>query len=193
MAENKWLDFSENSESWRIISEWWKELSKDRGAESEDEPRKQDRAGRAELRRRKDIPSVIFVPAYQRLRVALLDENYSFSDDGLAAIAGLLAQVETDAPDKPFAAQMAEKKPDSDKPKLSELRFRRLLKLDNRRELYRPLIRVIHHLNRTANIRNLAESVIFWSEKTRKWWANDYYRAALKSGEQNQSKKGEQQ
>jgi CRISPR system Cascade subunit CasB len=64
---------------------------------------------------------------------------------------------------------------EGDKPKVSGLRFRRLLSIENHDELYQAMIRIIRLLDNNANIYDLAKKVYWWNEKTKKRLAYDYY------------------
>jgi CRISPR system Cascade subunit CasB len=58
---------------------------------------------------------------------------------------------------------------------VSELRFRRLLRIDSREELYHPMIRVVSLLDQATNVERLAHDVFFWGTDIRKRWAQDYF------------------
>ena len=70
-----------------------------------------------------------------------------------------------------FAKQMTK----SDKPAVSESRFRRVLEITDRDELYVSLIRLIRILGGNVNLRDLAESVYWWNKNTKKDWAYSYW------------------
>ena len=73
---------------------------------------------------------------------------------------------------------MATPKAGSDRARVSGLRFRRLLKISDREELYQPLIRIVRLLGGQANILSLADDIYFWGENVRKNWAYAYYETA---------------
>ncbi len=147
-----------------VLTEFWQGLEEDKGA-------------RAQLRRCKTPEEVVMVPAFHRLcrrvRPLMKGEREGW-EMRMAAIAGLLAHVRKLDPRKTLAEQMAEKKPGTDSPTVSELRFRRLLQRD-RRELYGTLIRMFGLLNKKANLFDLARSVYYWDDKERKRWAFAYF------------------
>jgi CRISPR system Cascade subunit CasB len=70
---------------------------------------------------------------------------------------------------------MGAKKKGSDQARVSDLRFRRILRLEEGDELYTTMIRVVRMLDDTVNVADLASSIFFWNEKTRKRWASQYY------------------
>ncbi len=154
--------FKQDSESGKALLDWWTALQKDPGE-------------RAELRRCHTLNEAVLTPAYQRLRIALI-KTLQGNEEGLAAVAGLLAHVKSPQ-FQPIARQMAEKK--NDKPVVSESRFRRLLKAKDQRELFIAMKRVLHLLDGNADLYTLAQAAYFWNERTRRDWANDYYLAAL--------------
>lgn len=136
-----------------IVLKWWKGLENDRG-------------GRAELRRAHNPTEVVFVPAYHRLYT-----EFGLPDkEALACVAGLCAHVKDHREGK-FAEHMTE----GDKPKVSPLRFRRLLAANEREELYHAMIRIIRLLGGKGNVVDLAKTVYWWNERTRKQLAYDYY------------------
>ena len=60
----------------------------------------------------------------------------------LPLIVGVLAHVEQDTPGCPVAKAMGMKKQGSDRPVMSDLRFRRVLRTEDSSELYISLIRI---------------------------------------------------
>jgi CRISPR system Cascade subunit CasB len=84
-----------------------------------------------------------------------------------------------------FATQLGSPNPGSEKARVSELRFRRILATDDVGELYTQLRRAISLLDGTANLIDLARVLFRWrpiAEQNpydpRKDWAYDYYAAA---------------
>ena len=153
-----------NKNDFDILFEWVKGLENDRG-------------GRAELRRAHSYDEVVFCSAYHRLYNRL---HWNDRDrDKLASIAGLVAHVKFNKDGVKLAEQMATPK-SGDKPVISGLRFRRILAIKERGELYVVLIRVIRMLGGTVNLRDLAESVYWWNTKTKKDWAYKYWEKAPK-------------
>lgn len=93
----------------------------------------------------------------------------------LPLIAGVLAHVEQDTPGCPVAKAMGMKKQGSDRPVMSDLRFRRLLRTEDSPELYIMMIRIIRMLGNKADVKDLVQSLYFWNDQTRKSWASQYY------------------
>jgi CRISPR system Cascade subunit CasB len=149
--------FDPDDELGRILLEWWKGLDKQRG-------------DRAQLRRARNPAEVVFVPAYHDLyhKLRLPDR------EALACVAGLCAHVENPNGNK-LAEQMAE---GSDKAKVSGLRFRRLLRIDDRDESYNAMRRMIKMLGGVVNIYDLARTVYWWNQQTKKQLAYEYYEHA---------------
>jgi len=157
---------TESQEASRIIKTWWQALEDMRGE-------------RAQLRRCKNVEQVLFVPYYQTLYWSLSNQSSWKNRIAIAAVAGLLAHVDTNPPPLTLPQQMAQSKPAGDKPVVSELRFRRLVKCETHEQLYPTLRRVILMLNRSVDIVQLAESVYWWNDKTRQDWAFQYYEQLL--------------
>lgn len=144
---------------------------------------KTDLGGRAELRRAATPGDVVFVPAFHRLLHSLeergLDVSRPATRERLAAVAGLVARVETHVRDKQsFAAQLGRPAADSSRPPVSRLRFARLVAAQDIAELYGQLARALPLLDKKADLVSLAESVLTWNDATRRRWAYDYYRVA---------------
>lgn len=158
--------FGSGDKSVELLRDWWKCLDSDRG-------------GRAELRRAADSSEVVFAPGYHRLVASFAALNRRFSREKLAAVAGLIARIKTDTGDAPpFPAQMAAQRPGGKNATVSGLRFRRLLVAGDLEDLYPMMIRVLSLLGGEANLADLARSVYWWNESTRKRWAYEYYAAA---------------
>ena len=111
----------------------------------------------------------------------LRGKGYPVSLDGtvaLAAVAGLAAHVKSHIDGGSIAQQMAAPKSPGAGARVSGLRFRRLLTVSDRDELYPLLLRVVSLLDGHVNLVNLANSVFWWNDRTRKSWAYDYYATA---------------
>lgn len=158
-----YLRFRSDSPEIQALTAWWRGLDEDRGE-------------RAILRRCTTLSEVVFSPAYHRLRSSVARIGY-VDDEGLALVAGLAVRVKNDNNFGTIAEQMATGKPDGSA-RLSGLRFRRLLKIKGREELFSAMTRVIALLGDNINLRSLAQSVYFWNDRTRKQWAFDYYSKA---------------
>jgi len=140
------------------------------------------RGDRPELRRCATPDAVLLTEAYHRARRKLANAglNVSKNHAELATVIGLLAHVRTHAPlkkGKSLGAQMAGSSADG--APVSGLRFRRLLQVDSRDQIYRRLMGVIRLLNQSVDINLLANDAYYWSPETdnkvRQNWAMDYY------------------
>lgn len=148
----------------KVLHKWWLGLE-------------EDRASRAVLRRCATLDAVTLSDAYQRFCRYMLACNAwpsdaaSWQNDKLAAIAGLLARVKTEDTQR-LPIQMSEL--DGDRPKVSELRFCDLLKIETTDDLFVSLRRALPLISNKANIYQLANDVYFWGDKTKKEWAYSY-------------------
>jgi CRISPR system Cascade subunit CasB len=158
-----YLRFGDDSPETQALTAWWRGLDEDRGE-------------RAILRRCAALSEVVFSPAYHRLWSSVAQVGY-VDDEGLALVAGLAVRVKNNDSAGTIAEQMATGKPDGSA-RLSGLRFRRLLKVKGREELFSAMNRVIALLGGNVNLQSLAQSVYFWNDRTRKQWAFDYYSKA---------------
>lgn len=148
-----------------VILAWWEGLDQDSGA-------------RARLRRCNSPSDVLLEPAFHRLLnrlQPLLEQNGLESREAaytrLAAVAGLLAHVKI-ADDKKLAERLAD--PHGGGPRLSTLRFRRLIK-EPFGDLYPAMIRVIRLLKYKAHVSDLVNSVYYWGDHVRRRWALAYF------------------
>ena len=157
---SSYLRFDKESSEYQSLALWWRALDKNRG-------------DRAVLRRCQELTDVVFSPAYHHLRLAVSRFGY-VDDEGLALVAGLTARVKDDIPENSIAEQMATGKADGSA-MVSGLRFRRVLKVKEREELFTSMIRIIALLGGAVNLQSLAQSAYFWNDRTRKQWAFDYY------------------
>ena len=152
------LIFKDDRKESEILLRWWQSLLEDKGA-------------RAELRRCHELTEIFMQPAFYRLFNSLKNFGDIF-EDGLAVVAGLLSHVKKTIPTIKISAQMSQ----GEKPVISDLRFRKLLKIQNHSELYPAMIRIIKHLDGTVNIIDLSNSVYFWNDRTKKESAFNYYK-----------------
>jgi len=159
-----YLKFEHDSPETQALAAWWLKLNDNRG-------------DRAELRRCSTLAEVAFTPAYHRLRLDLMKLGV-VNADALALVAGLAARVKSNLAGNTLAEQMAIPKDTSakdGKAKVSGLRFRRLLKVKEREDLFTAMGRVIALLGGAVNLQSLADSVYYWNDRTRKQWAFEYY------------------
>lgn len=161
MKQVNYLSFMNNPDAKSALIEWWAGLDHARG-------------DRAALRRCRSAQEVAFVPAFHRLRQNL-SRIAPLDAEKLAVVAGTLSHVRKNDPLLRFAQQMATPREGSDRARVSGLRFRRLLKIEGRENLYDAMIRTIRLLDGTVNIASLADGVYWWNEKTKNAWAFDYY------------------
>lgn len=141
------------------ILSWWNGLKEDSG-------------GRAELRRAHNLTEVVFLPEYHRLYGKCDASN--IDKEALACAVGLCAHVKENR-EGGIAKQMAECESGSRNPKISGLRFRKLLAIKDREDLYHTMIRIIRQLGGIVNVVDLAKTVYWWNEKTKKELAYAYY------------------
>jgi len=164
------LQFRADTEPGKVLYRWLAEFD-------EDEKGKQSKKGdRAALRRCHEPLEALFVPAYHDLYHELLRQDDYVDSVKLPAIAALTAHVKQVRGDKQFAQQMAAPKAQGgNAPQVSELRFRRLLQCETVDELFPALRRVVHLLDGSVNLYNLANSVYWWGDQKRREWAYAYY------------------
>ncbi|MBW2598871.1 MAG: type I-E CRISPR-associated protein Cse2/CasB [Deltaproteobacteria bacterium] len=161
MDDKKYIRFLQDSPESKALLGWWRGLENNRG-------------DRAALRRCRKLTEVVFVPSYHHLRQELLRLGYVVNSEGLAIVVGLAARIKENSNQYTIANQMALHVANGSA-RVSGLRFRRLLKIQDRDKLYPAMIRIVALLNSSLNLVNLASSVYWWNDLTRKNWAFDYY------------------
>jgi len=159
MTEKPYFIFSGSDANRSVLIEWWSELSK---------------GDKAELKRCSSLEEVALLGAYHRLRVRLLPLT-PVDPIRLAVVAGLASHVKVNNQTLRIAEQMAVKKSGSEVPVISELRFRRLLVIDDLSDLYRTMIRIVRMLGGEVNLISLADSVYRWNIGTKKEFASEYF------------------
>jgi CRISPR system Cascade subunit CasB len=157
----KFLRFDKDSPEYGVLIEWWKGLDADRG-------------NRAALRRCNNVTEVAFAPSFHALNRSLMQHGHVDSES-LAVVAALAAHVKEHDARMSLAEQMATPKAAGGSSAVSDLRFRRLLRIQDRDELLPALLRVMRLLGGNLNLQGLAESVYGWNDYIRKKWAFDYY------------------
>ncbi|SEH05471.1 type I-E CRISPR-associated protein Cse2/CasB [Candidatus Venteria ishoeyi] len=130
-------------------------------------------AGCAQLKRCKSLNSVFFIPEYHRLYQRLSKTKWKHRNR-IALLAIILSHVEKHI-ETSLGDQMAESK-SSGSPKVSLLRFQRLLEPDDPETQLTAFIRLIHLLKQEVNIDNLSRLIYYWSNQRREL-AFHYYKA----------------
>lgn len=143
-----------------------------------------DRASRAALVRCRAPVDVIAVPEYHRLCARLqplIGEDFHWQER-MAAVVGLLSTIKSQDDDQGLALRMA--RTSGDRPRVSELRFRRLLKTEGRdaERFYPAMRRILALLDYKANPLELARATYFWDDRfrgpgIRRDWAFAYFSA----------------
>ena len=160
----------------RVLYDWWHDVTQQRDKGS-------DRAARAILRRAHDITEITLSQPYQhlfqRMREADWNDGYAHSNDALAAVAGLLVHLETHKGDKPLANCMGLCPSGSDRPYVSEVRFKRLLESPDLDTLFNGLRRALSLMQEGAPVLGLANDVLSWArpeqrDQVKKDWAYSY-------------------
>lgn len=158
------ISWAAESHLGKVLHQWWQGLE-------------EDRASRAVLRRCATLDAVTLSDAYQRFYRYMMACNAwpadasTWQNDKLAVIAGLLAHIKTEDVQR-LPIKMSELS--GDKPLVSELRFRGLLKIETTDDLFVSLRRALPLIDNKANIYQLANDVYWWNDNTKKQWAYSY-------------------
>ncbi len=151
---------------------WWQTLTEQGGKANGPNLR----GDRADLRRARSAADVYANPSFHALlrRIGGVDMRDNDHARAVAVLAAVLAHVERHQ-DGGFAKQAAA---GQDGPVLSELRFRRLLQKQTPAELQPDLTRAVHLMKNSADVRDLAASILRWGDDRRRRWAFDYFQTA---------------
>lgn len=169
--------FLEDAETQSKLVSWYESLEK-------------NRADRARLRRAESPEDVLLTEPFFRF-LRQMPEEWAAPEKLLtsALVAATLAHVKKPVDGKTFAAQLASPKAESDKPRMSELRFQQLQKSRDPEEFFRRIVRAVKLAESNGNICSLADSIMHWMDEYRRGvdrdpqrrltvrWANDYYLA----------------
>jgi CRISPR system Cascade subunit CasB len=161
------------------LSRWWKSLERNRG-------------DRAKLRRAQRPEDVLLTEAFFNF-LREMPATWAKPEElvSSAIVAATLSHVDPSQDNsESFVTRLASPKKAGDKkPRMSELRFQRLLKSRNPEEFFMRLIRAIRLSENKANILSLSESILHWMNEYNKcpdidpqrrlavMWASDYYTA----------------
>ncbi len=172
--------FSSNNPVGEFLLDWHDSLSNTR------------KADRAELKRCKTLEQIQQSSAFQRCYWQLIKKfEKPPSKQQLALIQGIAAHVreniafnEKDGKTTQikFGYQLAKGSnldKGKEKPEVSELRFRRLLRINDRERLFPYLCSLIRFLDGKVNLLTLQELGFYWGDKAKTRLAYEYYELAV--------------
>ncbi len=160
------------------LMHWWMRIA-DESASG------QDKADRAILKRCDSIEAVTRTAAYHRVYWAMRAQHQGaewkpWEQDRLAMLVGLAAHVKRGG--HKLATEMCQRAQGSDRPAVSELRFRRLLESPDNDSLFVALLRVLPLVGRQLDLYPLARDLFSWDDSVKKRWAYDYYDSTPAAG-----------
>lgn len=152
-----------NSRPQDIAHDWWVRLK---------DPSGRHRAALARMRRAHTTIDVIQEPEALRLIAQL--RPFRVNDDRVATLAGVLALVREND-ELRVARAVGRRSFDEDQSaQLSEARFRRLMQTESG-DLMAPMRRLVQMKKGRANVRDLAEAILYWGDRARREWIFEYY------------------
>lgn len=183
------------------VREWWRALQPREPGSSPVSPALTalDRGARARLRRRTDADDLLQERAVYLLaeRLIALDAQRQWKHFGevsqayvwIALAAGVLAHATSELSPSGSGVSLARqlgRAVDSDRPPMSELRFKRLLKAHDELDLLRQWRRAVKLAGGEADVAQLADDLVAWqieqtgsfiraSDSIKFRWAYDYY------------------
>jgi len=144
----------------RVLRAWWTEMAQERG-------------DRAELRRVQSVHQTAFVPIFHRLWGRLQRAECKVWPESLARVVCLLAHVREDSPKLSLGRQMATQ--NGAGPTVSQDRVRRILDEEDPDSAAVMLRDALSQLRGRVNLCDLANTAYWWTERTRKNLAYEYY------------------
>ena len=164
----------------QVAVAWWRGLVPDDDGTKPAQGWK--RAAVARLRRAGSPLDVMMEPHALRL----IQNLPNFRADHVAVLAGTLAVVRKDTDASIVRAVGRRSLDDEESATLSESRFRRLLQTPTD-DLLEPMRRLIRLAKDEANVRHLAESILYWGDRKKKQWIFEYYAASSAVRSQSQA------
>lgn len=150
-----------------VCLSWWQDLENQRG-------------GRNRLRRITDMEHTeeeTDLRVYHDLRQRLQKAGYH-NRANIRLCAAVLSHVKADNQQMPFASALAQNK-------VSEIRFRQVTSALTVEDLFYPLVRAVRQSKGEADVADLAESIIFWTDHTRNRWKEQYFDTLMKIEEKS--------
>ena len=159
-----------------VVHAWWAELT------APAKPGQPSRRGElAQLRRCKTLEEVLFAPPYQALYHRAVAAGWG-DRLRIAAVAGALSHLKGEVESsRNCAAFLATPKEKGQGPRVSELRFQRLMREKELDEFYPALLRILHLAGEKAPVRDLIEGIYLWGDSRRRQWTFAYYEKLLES------------
>lgn len=136
------------------------------------------RADRANLRRAHDLCAVTCTPAFQRLYRDLVAANQGqrwpeWQEERWAAVVGLAAHVK-ECSELNLPQAMSQREEGSDRNRVSDLRFTRLLDAPDMEALFAGLRRLMPLISHRTHPEALAQDLLGWGDRVKKNWAYAY-------------------
>lgn len=166
MTTNEKTAGTESELAYQCIAWWRRNISKEPAANGDS--RKRPTAYRATLKRCTSIDDVLVTEAFQQLWLSLPSDIRTPRRMVLVAIlAWLLAAVKQDGP-QPIAKAMASKRgPESDSPKVSQIRFQQLVHARTPEEFVSRVRRILAQIGGMVNVASFVREVESW------YWQNE--------------------
>ena len=160
-------DMNERKDFGAVCLGWWQVLN--------DRSIGRSRADLARLKRASVETDALAIRSVHDLNQRLSSNGFDmrWQPDKLALVAMTLAYVKESSKSR-LAQIMGQGNPKQ----LSELRFDRLIRMQNPAELTVQLRRALAVVGHSANVARLAQDLFYWNEKTRADWCFDYYGAS---------------
>ena len=158
----------------RSLRDWQESLDNNRGT-------------RAELRRAFDIDELLFLPSFYCESKRFLNWP-ECGTQRLACILGILSHVKEHNSSTSLAKYMAGKGNDGGRPRVNELRVKRLLQKSTRDEAYVDIVRIIKMLKGSVHIDELLYLLYYWGLEKKRKFAEDYFTFVYSGEEKNKHK-----
>lgn len=179
-----------------VVMRWWQAMTLSEQELTALKIRPAPTVFRAELKRAETPEAVLMTQGFRALWLSLPEparQRRSWSMLAWATLAGVLSHVRLQDDSRSFAASLGKIDTNTDKPRVSELRFQQLQGARTPEEFYRRLNRLVKQVKGQTRVASLAKGILDWfdehygyaplraDKKIAVRWAMDYYQATEKS------------
>lgn len=191
MTEQKQSRFRLHDADPKKLERWWQALNGDEITEQKYHVQSGGLAARARLRRA-ELPDDVLLTEAFALFLRQVPDKWQRNDllYASAMVAALLGHVKTLETSKHFITQLATGEQKGDKARMSELRFKQLLKSRTPEEFFHRMLQAIRLLKGKVHLVSLVDGVLRWYDeylygpdnnpmnRLNVLWAQNYYQNA---------------
>ncbi|WP_051206477.1 type I-E CRISPR-associated protein Cse2/CasB [Oceanospirillum maris] len=166
MTEQKQSRFRLHDADPKKLERWWQALNGDEITEQQYHVQSGGLAARARLRRA-ELPDDVLLTEAFALFLRQVPDRWK-SDEHLyvsAMVAALFSHIKSQESSKHFITQLATGEKKDDSARMSELRFKQLLKSRTPEEFFHRMLQAIHLLKGKVHLLSLVDGVLRWYDE----------------------------